>query len=144
MAKEVWDILKKTYKGIDMVQQNNLMILKRKFELVTMEKSEFIESYFFRLSDIKNEMKLNQYNLPDRTFVKQVLNTLPMKFDHVVAVIQETKDLEDLSIEDLRVSLILYEQRINGKLEDIPKKDTIEKARYSKKDTADAVKFERQ
>ena len=52
--------------------------------------------------------------------------------------------MEDLSIKDLRGSLILHEQRINGKLEDIPKKDTIEKARYSKKDTADAVKFERQ
>ena len=87
MAKEVWDILEKTYKGIDMVQQNNLMILKRNFELVTMEKPEFIESYFFRLSDIKNKMKLNQYNFPDRTFVKKVLNTLLVKFDHVVAVI---------------------------------------------------------
>ena len=26
--KEAWDILEKTYKGIDRVQQNNLMILK--------------------------------------------------------------------------------------------------------------------
>ena len=51
-----------------------------------------------------------------------------MKFDHVVAVIQETKDLEDLSIEDLHGSLILPEQRINEKLEDTPEKDTVEKA----------------
>ncbi|XP_027083565.1 uncharacterized protein [Coffea arabica] len=128
MAKEAWDILEKTYKGIDKVQQNNLMMLKRKFELVTMEKSESIESYFFGLSDIKNEMKLNQYNFPDRSFVEKVLNTLPMKFDHVVSVIQETKDLEDLNIEDLHGSLILHEQRINEKLEDAPEKDTVEKA----------------
>ena len=58
-AKETWDILEKTYKGIDRVQQNNWMMLKRKFELVTTEKSESIESYFSRLSDIRNEMKLN-------------------------------------------------------------------------------------
>ena len=47
MAKEAWDILEKTYKGIDRVQQNNLMILKSKFKLVTMKKWESIESYFF-------------------------------------------------------------------------------------------------
>ena len=73
-------------------------------------------------------MKFNQYNLPDRTFVEKVLNSLPMKFDHMVVVIQEIKDLEDLSIKDLHGSLILYEQRINEKLEDTPEKDIVEKA----------------
>ena len=119
--------MEKTYKGIDKIQQNNLMMLKRKFELVTLEKSESIESYFSCLSNIKNEMKLNQYDLPDRTFVEKILNTLSMKFDHVITVIQEMKDLEDLSIEDLHGPLILHEQRINGKLKDIPKKNIVEK-----------------
>ena len=66
-AKEVWDILEKTYKGInkvresgiDKVQQNNLMMLKRKFELAIMEKSESIDSYFSHLSNIKKKMILN-------------------------------------------------------------------------------------
>lgn len=127
-AKEAWDILEKTYKGIDRVQQNNLIMLKRKFELMIMEKSESIESYFSRLSDIKNEMALNQYQLSAKTFVEKVLYTLPIKFDHVVAVIQETKNLDNLSIEELHGSLILYEQRINEKLDDTPEKDTVEKA----------------
>ena len=52
-TKEAWNILEKTYKGIDRVQQNNLMMLKRKFELAAMEKLESIESHFSRLSDIK-------------------------------------------------------------------------------------------
>ena len=73
-------------------------------------------------------MKLNQYDFPDRTFIEKILNTPPMKFDHVVAVIEETKVLEDLRIEDLHGSLILYEQRINEKLEDTPEKDIVEKA----------------
>ena len=62
-------------------------MLKKKFELVTIEKSESIESYFSCLLDIKNKMKLNQYNFLDRIFVEKVLNTLPMKFDHVVDII---------------------------------------------------------
>ena len=50
-----------------------------------------------------------------------------MKFNHVIAVIQETKDLKDLSIENLHGSLILHEQRINRKLEDTAEKDIVEK-----------------
>ena len=30
MTKQVWDILKKTYNGIDKAQENNLMMLKSK------------------------------------------------------------------------------------------------------------------
>ena len=85
------------------------MMLKRKFELVTMEKLGFIESYFSCLSNLKNEMALNQYDLPVKTYFEKVLNTLPMKFDHIVVVIQEMKILENLSIEDLQALLILHE-----------------------------------
>ena len=67
MAKKAWDILKKIYKRIDRFQQNNLIVLKRKFELVTIEKSESIESYFSRMSAVKNEMTLNQYDCDSPT-----------------------------------------------------------------------------
>ena len=92
-----------------------------------MEKSESIESYFSHMLDIKNKMTLNQYDLLVKTFVEKVLNTLPIKFDHVVAMLQEKKILENLSIEDLQGSIILHEQRINGKLDDALEKDTVEK-----------------
>ena len=72
-------------------------------------------------------MKFNQYDLTDGTFIEKVLNAQPMKFNHVIAVIQETKDLKDLSIENLHGSLILHEQRINRKLEDTAEKDIVEK-----------------
>ena len=45
-AKQAWDILLKKYKGVHRVQKNNLLMLTRKFDLITMEKSEPIESYF--------------------------------------------------------------------------------------------------
>ena len=52
-----------------------------------MEKSESIESYFSHMLDIKNKMTLNQYDLLVKTFVEKVLNILPIKFDHVVAML---------------------------------------------------------
>ena len=72
-------------------------------------------------------MKLNQYDLLDKTFIEKVFDALPIKFDYTVVVIQKTKDLEDLNIENLHGLLILHEQRINGKLDDTLEKDTVEK-----------------
>ena len=83
--------MEEMYKGIDRVHQNNSMKLKRKFELVTTKKSESMESNFSRLLDIEKKMEFNQYELLVRTFVEKALNTLPMKFDHMVVVIQEIK-----------------------------------------------------
>ncbi|KAG6535618.1 hypothetical protein ZIOFF_000640 [Zingiber officinale] len=86
-AKQVWDILDKTYRDIDIVQRNNLMVLKRKFEGCMMEKTKTIEAYFSRLMEIKNEMELNGYEVEDEMFVEKVLNSLPLKFDYIVAVL---------------------------------------------------------
>ena len=102
-------------------------MLKRKFELITMKKSKTIESYFFILIDIKNEMEHNAHDLSNEVLVEKALNTLPMKFDHVVAGIQEAKDLSTMTIEELQGWLTLHEQKINEKFEDTPKQDTIEK-----------------
>ena len=84
-------------------------MLKRKFELITMKKSEIIESYFSKLIDIKNEMELNGHDLSDEVLLEKSLNTLSMKFDHVVAVIHETKDHSTMIIEELQDTLILHE-----------------------------------
>ena len=77
-------------------------MLKRKFKLITIKKSETIESYFFILIDIKNEMEHNAHDLSNEVLVEKALNTLPMKFDHVVAGIQEAKDLSTMTIEELQ------------------------------------------
>ncbi|KAL2505468.1 CCHC-type domain-containing protein [Abeliophyllum distichum] len=45
--------------------------------------------------------------------VEIFLISLPEKFDPLVAVIEETKDLEKLEVEELMGSLKLYEQRFN-------------------------------
>ncbi|KAG6504942.1 hypothetical protein ZIOFF_037290 [Zingiber officinale] len=93
-----------------------------------MEKIETIEAHFPRLMEIKNEMELNGYEVEDEMFVKKVLNNLPLKFDYIVAVLQEMKDFSKMSIEELHGSLILHESRINERLENLTKKDSTEKA----------------
>ena len=72
--------------------------------------------------------KLKYYDFSNDVLVEKTLNTLPMKFDLVVAMIPGTKNLLTMTIEELQDSLILHKQRINRKLEDGAEKETVDKA----------------
>lgn len=45
--------------------------------------------------------------------LNEILQRLPTKFDYVVAVVEEAKDLTTVSINELTGSLQAHEQRIN-------------------------------
>ncbi|KAG6512625.1 hypothetical protein ZIOFF_030750 [Zingiber officinale] len=51
--------------------------------------------------------------IQDKRIVKKVLRSLPLKFDYVDAVIEESKDLSNMTIYELTDSLLAHEQRIN-------------------------------
>ena len=78
-------------------------MLKRKFELITKKNIRNHWIIYFKMIDVKNKMELNSHDLMNKVLVEKTLNTLPMKFDHMVVVIQETKDLSTMTIEELQV-----------------------------------------
>ena len=55
--------------------------------------------------------------ISDEMIVAKVLRSLTPKFDHVVAAIEEAKDLSILSVDELMGSLQAHEARINRSLE---------------------------
>jgi len=54
--------------------------------------------------------------------VAKVLRSLTKKFEHVVAAIEESKDLYDYSFDELMGSLLAHEDRINRSHEKIEEK----------------------
>ncbi|XP_019431404.1 PREDICTED: uncharacterized protein LOC109338587 [Lupinus angustifolius] len=51
-----------------------------------------------------------------QTIVEKILRTLSPKFDHIVVVIEESKKLEELKVEELQGSLEAHEQRLNERV----------------------------
>jgi len=111
-AKEAWDTLNKAYAGADKVKKVRLQTLKRQFELLQMEENEGIRDFFGRLQVLTNSMKGYGEKFTDLILIEKVLRSLNPKFDHIVVAIQESKDLESMSIDELQGSLKAHEQRL--------------------------------
>ncbi|KHN21811.1 hypothetical protein glysoja_043592, partial [Glycine soja] len=51
--------------------------------------------------------------MKDVTIVEKILQSLTPTFDYVVCAIEESKDLDALSLDELQSSLLVHEQKMN-------------------------------
>ena len=78
-----------------------LQSLRRQYELLSMTEKETVAEYFDRLQVITNTMRVCDENIEDCRIVEKVLRTLTPQFDHVVVAIEESRDLDVMTIEEL-------------------------------------------
>lgn len=78
-----------------------------------MKESEKVSYYVSRVTAIANQMKRLVEDVSDLRVIEKVLRSVHEKFDHVVRAIEESKDLEEMSIEELTGSLEAHEEKLN-------------------------------
>ena len=81
-----------------------------------MKENERLNEYFNRLFELVNQMKSHGDTINDRKIVDKIMISLIEKFDPIVVVIEETKDLSTMYVQRLMGSLRSYEQRLMGSL----------------------------
>ncbi|XP_020259686.1 uncharacterized protein LOC109836228 [Asparagus officinalis] len=95
----------------------NAMSSKEAWEIyknpIKMKATESISDYFSRVQTITNQMKRNGEAINDVRIMEKILMTLDSKFKYIIPAIQESKDLSEVSIDELQGSLQAYEQYIN-------------------------------
>ena len=105
VAKEAWEILETTYEGTKKVKDTNLQMLTTRFEELKMSKDESFDSFYSNL----NEVVVRKYNLGEKTkdskIVRKILRSLPKSFRAKVTAIEESKDLDDIKVQELVGSL---------------------------------------
>ncbi|XP_020225009.1 uncharacterized protein LOC109806886 [Cajanus cajan] len=111
-SKEAWEILERVHSGATKTKKVRLQTLRRQYELLSMESNETVVDYITRVQTMVNTMKGLGEKMAELQVIEKVLRTLPMKFDHIVVAIEESKNLEDMSLDELQGSLESHELRL--------------------------------
>ena len=105
VAKEAWEILETTYEGMKAVKDTKLQMLATRFEELKMSEDESFDFFYSKL----NELVVNKFNLgekmKDSKIVRKILRSLPESFRSKVTAIEESKDLDDIKVQELIGSL---------------------------------------
>ncbi|GAA0176228.1 hypothetical protein LIER_29259 [Lithospermum erythrorhizon] len=112
-SKIVWESLKKKYSGNDKVKKAMRNSLKREFELAEMNRGETVENYFGRITAIANKLRSNGEEMKDNVIVEKILRTLSDRFTYVVVSIEESHDIEEMTVDELQGILSLHEKKFD-------------------------------
>jgi len=111
-SKDIWEALQQKYKGADRIKKIRLQSLRGEFELLQMKSSESISDYHTRIMVIVNQMRRNGEAIVDSRITEKILRSLDPKFDFVVVAIEESKEVDKLTVDELMSSLQAHEQKI--------------------------------
>ncbi|XP_020412646.1 uncharacterized protein LOC109947213 [Prunus persica] len=112
-SKGAWDILKLEFRGDKQVRNVKLQGLRREFEYARMKDSESLSVYLIRLFDMMNQMKSYGEELSRERVVQKLLFSLPKSYDPICSVIEHSKDLETLEVQEVVASLKSFELRLD-------------------------------
>ncbi|KAH0778079.1 hypothetical protein KY290_009490 [Solanum tuberosum] len=112
-TKIFWDSMKQKFGGNLKVKKSLLNSLRREFEVLAMKRDETITEYFARVMMVSNKMRSNGEDMSYRKIVEKLLRTLTDKFTYVVVSIDESKDTDNMSIDELQSSLVVHEQKFH-------------------------------
>ena len=105
--------MRKKYQGTARVKRAQLQALRRDFETLQMKEGESVMSYCARTMETSNKMRFHGEKINDVTIVEKILHSLTPKYDYVICSIEESKDIDVLSLDELRSTLLVHEQKMN-------------------------------
>jgi hypothetical protein len=108
-AQEAWQILETTYEGTKLVKSAKLQMLISRLEEIKMLEEETFGEFYSKMSDLRNSMVSLGKPISDVKLIRKILRSLPKRFRIKVTTIEESKDLEEMKIEELVGSLQTYE-----------------------------------
>jgi len=88
-----------------------LQTLRGELKAIKINDSENVSSYIARVQMVVNQLKRNGETLTDARVMEKILRSLTNDFKNVVCAIEESRNLEEMTSNDLAGSLEAHEQR---------------------------------
>jgi len=84
-------------------------MLISKFEEIKMLEEETFREFYIKISDLRNSMVSLGKSILEVKLIRKILRSFPERFRIKVTIIEESKDLEEMKIEEVVGSLQTYE-----------------------------------
>ena len=114
----IWDSMKQKFQGSTRVKRAQLQALRKDFEILQMKEGEIVNAYFSRTLTIANKMKAHGESMSETVVTAKILRSMISKFDYVVCSIEESNNLDVMTIDELQSSLLVHEQRMRSRGEE--------------------------
>ncbi|KAK0591143.1 hypothetical protein LWI29_036197 [Acer saccharum] len=108
-AKEAWEALQVTNEGTKAVKKSRLQLLTSQFEVLQMGEEDKFVDFQDKLLDIANQCQALGTPISGERLNWKILRSLPKRFKAKVTAIEESKDVDVMSIDELLGSLQTFE-----------------------------------
>ncbi|RDY04722.1 hypothetical protein CR513_11544, partial [Mucuna pruriens] len=115
-TKDIWDSLKKKYQGTTRVQRAQRQALQKEYEVLSMTKGESVNGYFACTLTIVNKLRINKAKIEDVDVIEKILQSMTPKFNYVVCSLEESKNLDVMTINKLQSIFLVHEQRMKSQI----------------------------
>ena len=112
-AKAMFTSLCSLYEGNKKVREAKATMLVHQYELFRMKEDENIETMYSRFQTLVSGLQILKKSYVTTDHVNKIMRSLPTKWRPKVTAIEEAKDLNTLSVEDLISSLKCHEIGLN-------------------------------
>ncbi|XP_024178723.1 uncharacterized protein LOC112184720 [Rosa chinensis] len=96
------------------MKRAQLLALRKEFETLHMKTGESVDAYFSRTLAIADKMRIHGDKMKDVIVVEKNLRSVTINFDYVLCSMEESNDIDELSIDELQSSLLVHEQRMTS------------------------------
>ena len=114
-AKEVWDTLRNAHEGTTQVRKFRRALLSSEYENFTMKDGESLNDMVSRFTTVVNELVSLGKTITTEEKLDKLLRTLPSSWDMKVTAIRESKDLEQMTLDELVGNLKTFETKAEGR-----------------------------
>ena len=87
--------------------------MRSDFESLSMKDSKSVDSFYTRFVGLINQLKYHGETIIDQRVVEIFFRSIPPRFESLVVSLEENKDMTVFTIDELQVSRINHEHKIN-------------------------------
>lgn len=113
--KEIWEAIKTRNLGAERVRTARLQTLMNEFDRLRMNDADTIDIFSTKITELTSKAASLGQSIEESKVVKKFLDSLPLKFIHMTASLEQLLDLNTVSFEDIIGRLKAFEERIKLK-----------------------------